>query len=211
MQPRSPWHQWPPTEKLNHHCTRCFYRNCWPEHMESPCWSMAACRLNPWGLSIMCTPIGMAHLFLVILLFIYLNRWITTIRHFGGHKVWLNSICQMLFMHRKQDACSLCPCKFYCISLISDIAICIFDHNTTHESFIKIAILAYVWCQAISSKSKYQIRVILFCFTNTAYVVPVVHLLASRDTQKRPAALTHCRICHIMEDTNIAHAICCVK
>ena len=64
-------------------------------------------------------------------------------------------------------------CRAYCVSLISDIANYIFFHNTTIKCSIKVTILNCAWCQAISSKSKCNIRMFPLCFPNTPYFFTV--------------------------------------
>ena len=49
------------------------------------------------------------------------------------------------------------------VSLFSDIASRILVHNTTSECCIKVTIRIYGCCQAISSKSSYQIRMFPLC------------------------------------------------
>ena len=65
------------------------------------------------------------------------------------------------------------PCTFYCVSLISDIASCIFSSITRHMS-IEISIFVYGWYRAISSKSKCQIRVYALYFPNNTYFFAIV-------------------------------------
>ena len=56
----------------------------WPEYIDSPWWSMVACRLNLWKPSTTVISMGMEHLSLVKLLLIYLNRLTTIIKYLGG-------------------------------------------------------------------------------------------------------------------------------
>ena len=46
----------------------------WPEYIDGPWWSMVACGLNRWSTTVI--SMGMEHLSLVTLLFMYLN-WLT--------------------------------------------------------------------------------------------------------------------------------------
>ena len=43
--------------------------------------------------------IGMEHLYLVTLLFMCLNRLTMTVIYVQGGKIWLDSACQVLFLH----------------------------------------------------------------------------------------------------------------
>ena len=65
-------------------------------------------------------------------------------------------------------------CTFYYASLIFDIANYIFRPWHYSESCIKVTLLVCGWCQAISSKSKCQIRLFPLCFQNIPYFLPVV-------------------------------------
>ena len=48
-------------------------------------------------------------------------------------------------------------------------------HNTAHDSCIKLTILSRGCCQAISNKSKWQIRVFSLRFPNISYVLPLMY------------------------------------
>ena len=61
----------------------------------------------------------------------------------------------------------------YCESLISDIATCIFAHNTTRECWIIVTLHVCGWCLASASKSKCHIRVFPLCFQNIPFFVSV--------------------------------------
>ena len=86
----------------------------WPEYIDGPWWSMVACRLHLWRPSTTVISIGMELPSLVKLLFIYLKRLKTIIKYFGGCKLWLDSTCQVFFIHRKQDF------SIFCIPFIID-------------------------------------------------------------------------------------------
>ena len=74
-------------------------------YIECPWWSLVVCRLNWGGPHLMVVYIGMDHLSMIPLLLIYLSRLTNIIKHSGGCKIWFDSICQMFFLHRKQDFC----------------------------------------------------------------------------------------------------------
>ena len=58
------------------------------------------------------------------------------------------------------------------------LQIAFFTHNNiTCERCIEVAILVCGWCQAITSKSKYQIRVFPLCFPNIPYLFNIVYIL----------------------------------
>ena len=59
----------------------------WPEYIDGPWWSITACRLHLWRPNTIVISIGMEHLSLLKLLFIYLNRLTTIIKFFGGYKI----------------------------------------------------------------------------------------------------------------------------
>ena len=52
-----------------------------------------------------------------------------------------------------------------------------FVHNTTHDSCIKLIILVCGWCQATSSKSKYQILVSRVLSRYSIFIIKILFLL----------------------------------
>ena len=68
------------------------------EYIESPWWSMVACRLNLWGPAIIIMSIGMTHLFCWYYLFSIQLNWSTMVRDIAGCKIGLVCISKV-FIH----------------------------------------------------------------------------------------------------------------
>ena len=113
-----------------------------------------------------------------------LNKW--------PRRRWFETPSRLLWRHCNEDMLAVTwhgnnyyyypflihSCTIYGVSCISDIANCICTHNNiTCERCIEVAILVCGWCQAITSKSKYQRRVFPLCFPNIPYLFNIVYIL----------------------------------
>ena len=68
-------------------------------------------------------------------------------------------------------------CIFYCVSLFSDTANCIFVHNTTHESWIKVTISVWL-VPSHSQQIKMFNTSFTLCFPITPYSFLVVYMVS---------------------------------
>ena len=131
---------------------------------------MLAHGLSSWGPSIMSISIGMVHLILETLLFIYLNQLTLLISHFRACEIWL-----VFILHQKQDFCGFCCTSYVFNSYIPTPAISsctLFEKGCYNlQSFIRPS-KWYIYIYISDSYSRHSWFFTIKCSTISVYFSP---------------------------------------